>query len=68
MSFDALFTEWSTSQDVTTSIGLMILQELKDLNGGETVESLMSELFVRYALNLDETLTDDNGYLTRQSF
>jgi hypothetical protein len=55
------------SNDVSTYIGLMILQEYHNLTDEETVLSLISDTFVQYALQIDNP-TDDNVYMTRKSF
>jgi hypothetical protein len=47
---------------------LWLSRNPKNLTDEETVQALMGDLFVRYALNIDDPLTDDNAYLTRQAY
>jgi IS5 family transposase len=55
------------SKDVTTSIGLLILQEFFDLTDAETVSRLRTDLSFHYALHINGP-TDDSAYMVRRTF
>jgi hypothetical protein len=55
------------SKDVTTYIGLLILQEYRNITDEETVFALATDYSVQYALHIDE-FKDETVYITRKSF